>query len=244
MILIILLLISVKEDKKMGISDRYQIYAEKDAKDIHEAYKTFAKANAMLNGINDSNLKINEEIKAKCEECIDILKDMQDKKKEKKDIYKVFKEHKDAYEEFQEDKQMEKKEEKKQITSKQAIKAIGRNFGRWVKKHKWEIAGCAVSAVILGSIWHKSAAIVDQDTNTTELTTQSVSWGGNEHYICDEGYFNWKKEPNNTWSTFFCLEPTISSINIDPAEFDEIMELIKKDYHDDYKAMWDALAEN
>ena len=142
---------------------------------------------------------------------------------------------------IQEEKKMVKKEEKKQITSKQAIKAIGRNFGRWVKDHKWQIAGCAVGTAIIGSIWHKSAAVVDQEP---EQIAKVDNWDGNEHYICDEGYFNWKKEPNNTWGTFFCLEPSIDIINIDPKEFDEIMELIKKDYHDDYAAMWDALAEN
>ncbi|HAL02503.1 MAG TPA: hypothetical protein DCP07_04030 [Lachnospiraceae bacterium] len=227
----------------MGISDRYQIYAEKDAKDIHEAYKTFAKANAMLDGINDSNLKINEEIKAKCEECINILKEMQDKKMEKKDIYKVFKEHKDAYEEFKEDKQMEKKEEKKQITSKQAIKAIGRNFGRWVKKHKWEIAGCAVSTVILGSIWHKSAAIVDQEP---EQIAKADNWDGNEHYADTEGYFNWKTDPDDKWSLTFILEPTDPSTIITPEEFNDILELLRKDYQNDYAVMdlCNALAEN
>lgn len=206
----------------MGISDRYQVYAEQDAKAVNEAYQDFVKANAKLNGTDKSwsCVKMAEEIEAKLNEyreSIEKLKKMEDKK-------------------------MEKKEEKKQITSKQAIKAIGRNFGRWVKDHKWQIAGCAVGTAIIGSIWHKNAAIADQEP--TELTTQSVSWGGNEHYICDEGYFNWKKEPNDTWSAFFCLEPSIDIINIDPKEFDEIMELIKKDYHDDYKAMWDALAEN
>lgn len=205
----------------MGISDRYQVYAEHDAKAVNEAYQVFVKANAKLNGTDKSCVKMAEEIEAKLNEyreSLDNLKKMEDKK-------------------------VEKKEEKKQITSKQAIKAIGRNFGRWVKDHKWQIAGCAVGTAIISSIWHKSAANVDQEP-ATELTTKSVSWGGNEHYICDEGYFNWKREPNDTWSAFFCLEPSIATINIDPAEFDEIMELIKKDYHDDYAAMWDALAEN
>lgn len=230
----------------MGIADRYQIYAEHDAKAVYEAYQqNFAKVNSMLNNSHT----MNEELDAKINECMDILKKMNNDKKMKKKVTNETEEACKDWEEtikktmkkIQEDKKMEKQEEKKQITSKQAIKAIGRNFGRWVKDHKWQIAGCAVGTAIIGSIWHKSAAIVDQEP---EQIAKADNWDGNEHYISDEGYFNWKKEPNNTWSAFFCLEPSIDIINIDPKEFDEIMELIKKDYHDDYEAMWDALAEN
>lgn len=179
----------------MGIADRYQIYAEHDAKAVNEAYQKFF---ANLNEAN-KNMKMEE-------------------------------------------KKMEKKEEKKQITSKQAIKAIGRNFGRWVKDHKWQIAGCAVGTAVAGSIWHKSSAIVDQEHE--QIALYNDKWDGNEHCFDADGYFNWKKDPDDRWSLTFVLEPTVSSINIDPKEFDEIMELIKKDYHDDYEAMWDALAEN
>ena len=222
----------------MGIADRYQIYAEQDAKASYAAYQQFA---AKLNEEN-KNMKIDKELDAKINECMDILKKMNNKKWEKKDLNEMYKDYEKTVKEFQEEKKMEKKEEKKQITSKQAIKAIGRNFGRWVKDHKWQIAGCAVGTAIIGSIWHRNAAIADQERE--QIALYNDNWDGNEHCFDADGYFNWKKEPNDRWSLTFVLEPTVDTINIDPAEFDEIMELIKKDYHDDYKAMWDALAEN
>lgn len=170
----------------MGIADRYQIYAEKDAKDIHEAY---------------ANLKNTE------------------------------------------DKKMEKKEEKKQITSKQAIKAIGRNFGRWVKDHKWQIAGCAVGTAIIGSIWHKSAAIADQERE--QIALYNDNWDGNEHCFDNDGYFNWKRDLDDKWSLTFILEPTDPSTFVTPEEFNNILELLRKDYQDDYAVMdlCDALSE-
>lgn len=137
---------------------------------------------------------------------------------------------------------MEKKEEKKQITSKQAIKAIGRNFGRWVKDHKWQIAGCAVSTVILGSIWHKSAAIVDHEP---EQIAKADNWDGNERYANAEGYFNFKRDLDDKWSLTFILEPTDPSTIVTPEEFNDILELLRKDYQDDYAVMdlCDALSE-
>lgn len=203
----------------MGISDRYQIYAEQDAKAVNEAYKAFAKANAKLNGTDESCLKMAEEIEAKLNEYRESVENLKKTEETK----------------------MEKKEEKKQITSKQAIKAIGRNFGRWIKDHKWQIAGCAVGTAIIGSIWHKSAAIADQEHE--QISLYNDNWDGNEHCFDADGYFNWKKDPDDKWSLTFILEPTDT---VTPEEFNDILELLRKDYQDDYEVMGlcDALAEN
>lgn len=133
-----------------------------------------------------------------------------------------------------------KKRELREERAKQAS-ATATNF---ISKHRYTIMAVAgvLTGVVIGSIWHKSAAIVYHEP---EQIAKADNWDGNEHCFDADGYFNWKRDLDDKWSLTFILEPTDPSTFVTPEEFNNILELLRKDYQDDYAVMdlCDALSE-
>lgn len=212
------------------------------------ALETIRKTNEMLSG-NDISSK---EAKERIQKALD-------------DYNKALNEG--AEEKLNELEEEAKKEEKKimelngqnqKITTKQAFKALGRNFKRWCGEHKWQIGAAVVGSAIATYGWYKSAQIVDGETDglsglldaiekdaKTNPHYEKQSSGtyrylGTEHGTQKNDEFktwmNWKAENDlNLYSTVI-IEPMDRYKEFDPKP-DQIAELLKsigEDYAHDY----------
>lgn len=165
----------------------------------------------------------------------------------------------DRYQDYQEkDKELEiekiysnweekKMEREKNITTKQAVKALGRNFLKWVKEHKVEIATAAIGTAIVGAVWKASADVVNSPVDTGLMNTldaiDALEKSKAETDIIREKpqnpltYFNTQNNAatNNCYTTFI-MEPADRSreMEVTPDQLNDILSTIHSDYERDY----------
>lgn len=149
-------------------------------------------------------------------------------------------------------------EQNQKITTKQAFKAIGRNFKRWCGEHKWQIGAAVVGSALATYGWYKSSQIVDGDNDGLsglldaiekdaktnphyeKQTSGTYRYLGTEHGTQKNDecktWMNWKAENDmNLYSTVI-IEPMDRLKEFDPKP-DQVAELLKsigEDYAKDY----------
>ncbi len=134
-----------------------------------------------------------------------------------------------------------KMEREKNITTKQAVKALGKNFIKWVNEHKLEIATAAIGTAIVGAVWKASADVVNSPVDTGLLNTlDAIEADAKSKHKEPLTYFDYQNHAldNNCYTTFV-MEPADRSreMEVTPDQLKNILEAIHAGYERDYELL-------
>jgi hypothetical protein len=127
----------------------------------------------------------------------------------------------------------QRKEMVQNITTKQAVKALGHNFVKWVKNHKVEIAAAATALAGFGALCKVSTDI----SNHILVKDESPSSGRYPYNKGPMSYYNIHKYEEGNCLTEFVMLPLDErhEFSVTPEQMTSILNDINTGYADIYK---------